>query len=91
MVIYYLKVCTNYLTILLLMKKMKIYYVVEAGDEVDVFDDTVYQLIQYLGVPVFPVIHNSTKQKIYVSLDDIEKVSFDDVSRWRFNVGNTKK
>ena len=28
-----------------------------------------------------PVIHNSTKQKIYVSLDDIEKVSFDDVSR----------
>ena len=51
--------------------------VVEAGDEVDVFDDTA-PVDTILGVPVFPVIHNSTKQKIYVSLDDIEKVSFDD-------------
>mgnify|MGYP001158443709 FL=1 len=51
--------------------------VVEAGDEVDVFDDTA-PVDTILGVPVFPVIHNDTKQKIYVSLDDIEQISPDD-------------
>ena len=31
-----------------------------------------------LGVPVYPVIHIDTRQKIFVSLDDINSVSVED-------------
>ena len=44
-----------------------------AGDEVEVFEDTPPS-DTILGVDVFPVIHQKTKQKIFVSSKDIKEV-----------------
>ena len=47
------------------------------GDEVETFEDTA-PVDTVLGVPVFPVVHIDTREKIFVSLDDITAVSADD-------------
>ena len=41
------------------------------GDKVEVFDDAP-PIDTILGVEIFPVIHMKTKEKIYVSLEDIK-------------------
>ena len=41
------------------------------GDKVEVFDDEP-PVDTILGVEIFPVIHMKTKEKIYVSLEDIK-------------------
>ncbi len=43
------------------------------GDKLETFEDTA-PIDTVLGVPVFPIIHIETRQKIFVSLDDIKKV-----------------
>ena len=43
------------------------------GDEVEVFEDTPPE-DTILGVDVFPVIHRKTKQKIFVSSEDIREL-----------------
>ena len=48
------------------------------GDEVEVFEDTTAE-DTILGVDVFPVIHKKTKQKIYVSAEDIKEVDIGDL------------
>ena len=47
------------------------------GDEVETFED-IAPVDTVLGVPVFPVVHIDTREKIFVSLDDITAVSADD-------------
>ena len=47
------------------------------GDEVEAFEDTPSDTI--LGVDVFPVIHTKTKQKIFVSAEDIKEVDIGDL------------
>src|SRR6056300_1819672 len=49
-----------------------------AGDEVEVFEDTP-AADTILGVDVFPVIHKKTKQKIFVSAEDIKEVDIGDL------------
>ena len=41
------------------------------GDKVIAFDDEP-PIDTVLGVEIFPVIHDKTKEKIYVSLEDIK-------------------
>ena len=48
------------------------------GDEVEVFEDITAE-DTILGVDVFPVIHRKTKQKIYVSAEDIKEVDIGDL------------
>tara|TARA_B100001094_G_scaffold320975_1_gene368001 strand:+ start:444 stop:1055 length:612 start_codon:yes stop_codon:yes gene_type:complete len=48
------------------------------GDEVEVFEDTP-AADTILGVDVFPVIHIKTKQKIFVSAEDIKEVDIGDL------------
>ena len=48
------------------------------GDEVETFED-VSPADTVLGVDVFPVIHRKTKQKIYVSSEDIEEIDIGDL------------
>jgi len=48
------------------------------GDEVEVFEDTPPE-DTILGVDVFPVIHKKTKQKIFVSAEDIKEVDIGDL------------
>ena len=48
------------------------------GDEVEVFEDTP-PADTILGVDVFPVIHKKTKQKIFVSAEDIKEVDIGDL------------
>ena len=49
----------------------------KTGDKIETFEDTA-PIDTVLGVPVYPVIHIETRQKIFVSLDDIKKVSIED-------------
>jgi len=51
---------------------------VEEGDEVECFEDTP-AADTVLGVDVFPVIHRKTKQKIYVSSEDIKEIDIGDL------------
>ena len=46
-------------------------------DDVETLEDTLPS-DTVLGVPVFPVVHIDTREKIFVSLDDITAVSADD-------------
>jgi len=48
------------------------------GDEVEVFEDTP-PADTILGVDVFPVIHGRTKQKIFVSSEDIKELDIGDL------------
>ena len=48
------------------------------GDEVEAFEDTPAADTS-LGVDVFPVIHIKTKQKIFVSAEDIKEVDIGDL------------
>ena len=48
------------------------------GDEVDVFEDTP-PADTILGVDVFAVIHNKTKQKIFISSEDIKELDIGDL------------
>ena len=48
------------------------------GDEVEVFEDTP-AADTILGVDVFPVIHIKTKQKIFVSAEDIKEADIGDL------------
>ena len=48
------------------------------GDEVEVFEDT-SPADTILGVDVFPVIHKKTKQKIFVSSEDIKEADIGDL------------
>lgn len=48
------------------------------GDEVEVFEDSPPE-DTILGVDVFPVIHKKTKQKIYVSSEDIREIDIGDL------------
>ena len=48
------------------------------GDEVEVFEDTAPE-DTILGVDVIPVIHRKTKQKIFVSSEDIKEVDIGDL------------
>ena len=48
------------------------------GDEVEVFEDTPLK-DTILGVDVFPVIHQKTKQKIFVSSEDIKETDIGDL------------
>ena len=48
------------------------------GDEVEVFEDTP-AADTILGVYVFPVIHKKTKQKIFVSSEDIKELDIGDL------------
>ena len=48
------------------------------GDEVEVFEDTP-PTDTILGVDVFSVIHKNTKQKIFVSAEDIKEVDIGDL------------
>lgn len=48
------------------------------GDEVEVFEDTP-PADTILGVDVFPVIHKKTKQKIFVSSEDIKEADIGDL------------
>jgi hypothetical protein len=50
----------------------------EAGDEVEVIED-VSASDTILGVDVFPVIHSRTRQKIFVSTEDIEEMDIGDI------------
>ena len=43
------------------------------GDRVIAFDDDP-PIDTVLGVEIFPVVHEKTKEKIYVSLEDIKDV-----------------
>ena len=43
------------------------------GDKVEAFDDEP-PIDTILGVEIFPVVHLKTKEKIYVSLEDIKNV-----------------
>jgi len=49
-----------------------------AGDEVEIFEDTPPE-DTILGVDVFPVIHRKTKQKIFVSAEDIKEQDIGDL------------
>jgi len=49
-----------------------------SGDEVEVFEDT-SPADTILGVDVFPVIHKRTKQKIFVSSEDIKELDIGDL------------
>ena len=49
----------------------------KTGDKIETFED-IAPIDTVLGVPVYPVIHIETRQKIFVSLDDIKKVSIED-------------
>ena len=48
------------------------------GDEVEVFEDTP-PADTILGVDVFAVIHNRTKQKIFISSEDIKELDIGDL------------
>ena len=48
------------------------------GDEVEAFEDTT-ATDTILGVDVFPVIHKKTKQKIFVSSEDIKEIDIGDL------------
>ena len=48
------------------------------GDEVETFED-VPPADTILGVDVFPVIHRKTKQKIFVSSEDIQEIDIGDL------------
>lgn len=48
------------------------------GDEVEAFEDTP-AADTILGIDVFPVIHIKTKQKIFVSAEDIKEVDIGDL------------
>jgi hypothetical protein len=48
------------------------------GDEVETFED-VAAADTILGVDVFPVIHKKTKQKIFVSAEDIKELDIGDL------------
>lgn len=48
------------------------------GDEVECFEDTP-SVDTILGVDVFPVIHRKTKQKIFVSAEDIKELDIGDL------------
>jgi len=48
------------------------------GDEVEVFEDTP-PTDTILGVDVFSVVHKNTKQKIFVSAEDIKEVDIGDL------------
>jgi len=48
------------------------------GDEVETFEDTAPE-DTILGVDVFPVIHRKTKQKIFVSAEDIKEIDIGDL------------
>jgi len=48
------------------------------GDEVEIFEDTPPE-DTILGIDVFPVIHKKTKQKIFVSAEDIKEVDIGDL------------
>ena len=48
------------------------------GDEVEAFED-LSPSDTILGVDVFPVIHKKTKQKIFVSAEDIKEVGIEDL------------
>ena len=48
------------------------------GDEVEVFEDTP-PADTILGVDVFAVIHNKTKQKIFISSEDIKELDIGDL------------
>ena len=48
------------------------------GDEVEAFEDTPAS-DTILGVDVFSVIHTKTKQKIFVSSEDIKEVDIGDL------------
>jgi len=48
------------------------------GDEVETFED-VPPADTVLGVDVFPVIHRKTKQKIFVSSEDIQEIDIGDL------------
>jgi len=48
------------------------------GDEVETFEDIAPE-DTILGVDVFPVIHRKTKQKIFVSAEDIKEVDIGDL------------
>tara|TARA_R100000951_G_scaffold104058_1_gene97090 strand:- start:620 stop:1231 length:612 start_codon:yes stop_codon:yes gene_type:complete len=48
------------------------------GDDVEVFEDTP-AADTILGVDVFPVIHKKTKQKIFVSSEDIKELDIGDL------------
>jgi len=48
------------------------------GDEVETFED-VSPADTVLGVDVFPVIHRKTKQKIFVSSEDIQEIDIGDL------------
>lgn len=48
------------------------------GDEVEVFENTP-AADTILGVDVFPVIHKKTKQKIFVSAEDIKELDIGDL------------
>ena len=48
------------------------------GDEVEAFEDTP-PTDTILGVDVFPVIHQKTKQKIFVSSEDIKEADLGDL------------
>ena len=51
---------------------------VKEGDEVEAFEDA-SPADTILGVDVFPVIHRKTKQKIYVSAEDIKELDIGDL------------
>ena len=48
------------------------------GDEVEVFEDSPPE-DTILGVDVFGVVHKKTKQKIYVSSEDIKELDIGDL------------
>ena len=48
------------------------------GDEVEAFED-LSPSDTILGVDVFPVIHKKTKQKIFVSAEDIKELQLGDL------------
>ena len=48
------------------------------GDEVETFEDIAPE-DTILGVDVFPVIHRKTKQKIFVSAEDIKEIDIGDL------------
>ena len=46
-------------------------YMAKKGDKVIAFDDE-SPIDTVLGVEIFPVVHDKTQEKIYVSLEDIK-------------------
>ena len=48
------------------------------GDEVEAYEDTASS-DTIMGIDVFPVIHSNTRQKIYVSSEDLEELGIGDI------------